>query len=87
MWGPIEEIRKMHRDERLGYLAFTSDDMTEQIVTYLISQLDVRSEVMDEFEELNQQIEFFKTENGRLLEENKELNSQVEFLMEKLGDT
>lgn len=38
MWGPVEELRKMSKNERLGYLSFTSDDMTEQIVSYLIEQ-------------------------------------------------
>lgn len=86
MWGPIEEIRKMNRDERLGYLAFTSDDMTEQIVSTLIEDVENNSLLADSNEELMQQLEFFKTENSRLVEENEELNSQVEFLLEKIGE-
>lgn len=94
MWGPIEELRKMSRDERLGYLSFTSDDMTEQIVTYLMYQLDVRVGALDANEELLKEIEFFKDQNKRLKNKasffrNKirQQAEQIERMSEKLRGT
>lgn len=94
MWGPVQQLKDMTKDERLAFLSFTSDDVREQIVSYLFEQLDAK---MVEFE----QVEFFKQHNAKLIEENKQfkkknkferyknnkLRSQVSDLVEKLKRT
>lgn len=94
MWGPVQQLKDMTKDERLAFLSFTSDDVREQIVSYLLDELEAKT---IEFE----QVEFFKQHNAKLIEENKQfkkknklvryqnnkLRSQVSGLVEKLKRT
>lgn len=98
MWGPVQQLKSMTRDERLAFLSFTSDDVREQVVTYLLDAYDGCNDVRNE---LRSQIEFFKQHNAKLIEENKhfkkknkfvryqnnKLRSQVSDLVEKLKET
>lgn len=80
MWAPVEELRKMSKDERLGYLSFTSDDMTEQIVSYLLDFLQENHTAELEIrEDLLKQVEFFK-------EQNKTLQNKCSFFREKVRE-
>lgn len=95
MWSPVEQLKGMTRDERLAFLSFTSDDVREQVVTYLLDAYDGCDEARNE---LRSQVEFFKKHNKKLVEENStfkkknkferyksnKLRSQVADLVEKL---
>lgn len=98
MWGPVQQLKDMTKDERLAFLSFTSDDMREQIVTYLLDGYEGCREIRNG---LVSQVEFFKQHNAKLIEENKQfkkknkferyknnkLRSQVANLVEKLKGT
>lgn len=77
MWKPIEELLKMNREERLGYLSFTSDDMKEKIVSYL---LDFQKE--DQLlgvgikEDLVQEIKFLRSRVSQQAEQIEKLKAK-----------
>ncbi len=72
MWEPIHNLNEMTRDERLAFMSFTSDDMKEQIVTYLLTQIK-------ENETVAKQVEFFKGHNKNLVIQNKSLKKKNRF--------
>lgn len=72
MWEPIHNLDQMTRDERLAFMSFTSDDMKEQIVTYLLTQIKENETVV-------KQVEFFKGHNKDLIIQNKSLKKKNRF--------
>ena len=91
MWKPVFDLSEMTRDERLAFLSFTSDDMKEQIVTYLLNLVEENKSAATE-------VDFFKGHNSALTAENarykiknkllryknNRLQRQVQSLVEKL---